>query len=946
MPELRLRPARPRFAAALGLAVVVAALASDVAQAHSFLVRSSPQAGARLASAPKSLDLFFSEPFVGSSQRIELRRVGGTQLKLPAATASANRLAVHQPLSPGLHGVFVVSWRVLSDDGHISLGEFAFAVGAGGALPTLKTSGSATQWGQVFASWLVFVGLALGFGGLASERLIWRRFETVSAPIAGPPLATGLVVAAVGALGQLVLVAGNERGGGFSAGLSFSAIGDALGTRPGLLSLGTLLCLIAAGVLIPLRPLRPAALVPLVVAIVFDADRGHSGTSGRGFALVADVIHLAGAALWVGALAHLVIITARASDRGALLTAGVRRYSRLALPTVAVVLATGVVTAIPEFRSVGSVLTTNYGRTLLIKAAIVGLVLLVAATARRGLSSSGGSPRALLRRLTGGELALLVGVLVLVALLVNAAPPRSSTASAASALPQLGPPPLNGPALRLADLAGQLGVGIAATNSTLQFVIVPPSDQPKESVRMTAEAIEPSGRSIDLFPRPCDPACFTIRYQLKPGLTKIRAQVGSTVWQGGEANFTVQSPLPVEKPLLLERVTNTMNRLRTVQLVERVTSGPGSKTTPIPYTLTGKAFIQTEVFGNGAVDVRPIARSGGLTELAFAFPSSNIWYRIWIDQGFRLRRELILSPGHLIQRTFNYSRGRPSQTGGAPTSPATPSAIASPPPNAVVLGQEDGDLGVGLSARPAGQGRIELQTTILSPQGGGANGLNVRYRLSTQSGSSSATASLCGSGCYLAVLPVAGRPGSVLVQIRGGARPSSQVTFALPTSWPAPTADALLRKATRVFRGLHSLVIHERLASSPKDVVTTTYRLEAPDRLTYRIVGGPSAVLIGRRRWDRVPGSGWKLSAQTPISQPTPSWGPQPVDAHLLGSTRVAGHAAWLISFYDPETVGFFTLAVDQKTLRTLTLSLTAAAHFMHHRYKEFNAPFAIKPPR
>jgi len=128
--------------------------------------------------------------------------------------------------------------------------------------------------------------------------------------------------------------------------------------------------------------------------------------------------------------------------------------------------------------------------------------------------------------------------------------------------------------------------------------------------------------------------------------------------------------------------------------------------------------------------------------------------------------------------------------------------------------------------------------------------------------------------------------------------------------------------------------------------VTTTYDAEAPDHLTYKIVGGSSAIIIGDRRWDRTPGSGWKLSVQEPIKQPTPAWGPQPIDAHLLGTTRVAGHTALLISFYDPETVGFFTIAVDRKTLRTLALTLTAAAHFMHHRYSDFNAPITIKPPR
>jgi hypothetical protein len=61
----------------------------------------------------------------------------------------------------------------------------------------------------------------------------------------------------------------------------------------------------------------------------------------------------------VGALAHLVVIAARAEERRSAFVAGARRYSRFALPTVLVILATRVMTAIPEFRSLGEVVSTG-----------------------------------------------------------------------------------------------------------------------------------------------------------------------------------------------------------------------------------------------------------------------------------------------------------------------------------------------------------------------------------------------------------------------------------------------------------------------------------------------------------------------------------------------------------------------------------------------------------
>src|SRR5437588_4807200 len=163
--------------ARLGALVVVtllAALLPASAGAHSFLVRSDPQAGSRLTSSPRTLTLYYSEAFVRGSERVGIRRVGGGSIAL-AAPASVGAV-IRQPLPPRLRGVFVVSWRVLSDDGHISLGEFAFAVGAGGALPaSVSRSSGGTSWSDVAATWLFFAGLALALGGVVSERLIWRR---------------------------------------------------------------------------------------------------------------------------------------------------------------------------------------------------------------------------------------------------------------------------------------------------------------------------------------------------------------------------------------------------------------------------------------------------------------------------------------------------------------------------------------------------------------------------------------------------------------------------------------------------------------------------------------------------------------------------------------------------------------------------------------------------
>jgi hypothetical protein len=149
-----------------------------------------------------------------------------------------------------------------------------------------------------------------------------------------------------------------------------------------------------------------------------------------------------------------------------------------------------------------------------------------------------------------------------------------------------------------------------------------------------------------------------------------------------------------------------------------------------------------------------------------------------------------------------------------------------------------------------------------------------------------------------------------------------------------------------VFRDLRSVTIDERLSSGGAHTTRTTWRLEAPNRLSYLIRDGSQAVIIGDRRWDRDPGKQWVESPQTPLRQPTPTWGTAPSQAALIGSGTVAGRPVWRVSFVDPSVPAWYTAAIDKRTYRTLAVEMTAPAHFMRHVYSGFDEPASIEPPR
>jgi copper transport protein len=272
----------------------------------------------------------------------------------------------------------------------------------------------------------------------------------------------------------------------------------------------------------------------------------------------------------------------------------------------------------------------------------------------------------------------------------------------------------------------------------------------------------------------------------------------------------------------------------------------------------------------------------------------------------------------------------------------SPAAAGRTDRSAFVVGAPAGDLAVGLAVTPRGESSVEARATVLAASGP-VSGLDVRLRVS----GSWVRATPCGAGCYSAQSALRGRPTALAARLVRPGRAPLLARFRVPEAWPAPTATTIVRRAAQAFRELRTLTFTSRLASSPTNATTTLWRLQAPDRLSYReLETGSESVIVGARRWDRTgPKARWSTSPQAPVHQPSPPW-PRPFrSAHLLGSGTVGGRSVWIVSFLDPATPSWFTIAVDKETYRTLWVDMIATAHFMVEHYRGFDAPIEIVPP-
>ncbi len=99
-------------------------------------------------------------------------------------------------------------------------------------------------------------------------------------------------------------------------------------------------------------------------------------------------IHLFAVSVWVGGLAALVVLGGMAwralppADRRPLVGQLVRRFSRLGVGAVAVVVATGVLNAVLDLGAVSDLWRVRYGQVILAKVVLLGLALALAARHR------------------------------------------------------------------------------------------------------------------------------------------------------------------------------------------------------------------------------------------------------------------------------------------------------------------------------------------------------------------------------------------------------------------------------------------------------------------------------------------------------------------------------------------------------------------------------------
>lgn len=348
-----------RLAALVTLLVVAGT--STGASAHAALISVEPASGSILASAPKAVELRFNEAVIPGA--IQLIDGAGKARDDARVMASGESLSVVVP--PDLpQGTAVVSYRVISQDGHPVVGSVIFSVGA----PT-ATQPPGNADGRLNALiWLsqigLYLGLFVGVGGVFFGRWIAWSMAGMSAPRAALLVGLPSAVVSLAVLGLDLL------------GLPPAALVTAAPWRIAFAtSAGPALLVAIAAMLLGLMALggawyaRALAVVAIAGVGLSLAMTGHAATaSPEVLTRPAVFLHGLAVAFWIGALAPLAALLSKPTPAVLPLLS---RFSRIAMPVVAALALTGLTLAIVQLEKPAALVETSYGLILSIKLALV-----------------------------------------------------------------------------------------------------------------------------------------------------------------------------------------------------------------------------------------------------------------------------------------------------------------------------------------------------------------------------------------------------------------------------------------------------------------------------------------------------------------------------------------------------------------------------------------------
>ncbi len=405
---------------------VLLALASP-ASAHAVVVSTNPTDGQVLPQSPETVQIQFNEGVSIALGGLTVLNSDGEVVSDGQGTLSAGGELLSTTVPADLaDGTYVANYRAVSDDGHPISGAIVFGIGDGTTIDdTVRDLAATTSAGLEAASAiarfvtylgaLLAAGLAVFVAFVHDQRDDRRRLDRLTRIAVG--------VGAIGTAAWIVFQAAVSTSDGLGSVLDPSTLtttlADGLGWQAALTFIGLAAVFAAVNVSrqIVAQSLAFYGLLAVAFSFIF---WGHARQAPNAVVAQASIfVHVAAGSVWFGGLVALAITLvgrrqARRGGRGreaadrpdesglALSTAEVVvRFSTVAAWTAVALVVAGLVLTWQEVGSIDSLVSTDYGRLVAAKMAVVVVVLTLASfnrvrlvrdVARAGIAASAAGP--------------------------------------------------------------------------------------------------------------------------------------------------------------------------------------------------------------------------------------------------------------------------------------------------------------------------------------------------------------------------------------------------------------------------------------------------------------------------------------------------------------------------------------------------------------------------
>lgn len=402
--------------------------------AHAVLLRSEPSNGSVQATGPAAVRLYFNEHIEAEFNPLVVRDQKGTKVdKGDAHLDPGDASVLVVSLRPLANGFYTATYHVTSADGHPVEGTIGFSVGTAAGdgqparapvEPAWRVAAAAVAHGVAEAACVALAGLA------AFALFVWLpvAHQTGLGAGAAATFRHGLwwllLLLLVAGVAELSIYAVRASGEALSPGLFAEAVAR---TRVGHLWLarsGTALLAAAAGAWALGWTQKAAPWVSALCSagLLFTLTlQSHAAADNRLLTIAADFTHLLAVSPWIGGLLGFTIGLLRpqpAAERSRFLSTAVPRFSRFAVVSVGLLLLTGGYAALLHIPALAGLWTTAYGRSFLIKMALLVPLLALGALNFRRRGQGG------FRQAVGLELGLAAGIFLATGFLTSLPPAR------------------------------------------------------------------------------------------------------------------------------------------------------------------------------------------------------------------------------------------------------------------------------------------------------------------------------------------------------------------------------------------------------------------------------------------------------------------------------------------------------------------------------------------